>query len=225
MNPQATKDQSDGLRSSADWLPFGWCNLWRNPFGELTRTERADLAVVDLQPFVTHATQDHTAVQMIGGCGRGKTTRMLAIHRKFTDSSYVYLPEDAPCPPIAEGNPVLIDEAQRLPRRVRRAIFATGIPLILATHRDLTWPLRRAGYQVITMRIGSNNDTSLVHTAMNRRIQASALNPCDAVPELTVEDAQQLSRKFGSNIRAMESYLYDVVQTQVNGNGQMRFID
>ena len=220
-------------------MPWAWCNLARNPFGELTREERVNVAVVDIDHIAQRANQNHRAVQLVGGCGRGKTTRMLVLHDQFADSSYTYLPEDTPCPSIPSGRPVLIDEAQRLPRRVRKQIFATALPLILATHRDLTRPLRRAGYEVTTLRIGHNNSAEHVCELLNRRIQASRLHSNDPVPQLSIGDATVLVKRYGSNIRAMESYLYDVVQAQTFRqrtvddesslreieHGQMRFID
>lgn len=101
------------------WLPWASCNLRRNPFGELTREERAEVAEVDVDRIAGRVAKPHTAVQLIGDCGRGKTTRMLALMNRFPDASYVYLPENGPCPAIADGNPLLIDEAQRLPRTAR----------------------------------------------------------------------------------------------------------
>ena len=214
--------------SVGDWLPWAWCNLRRNPFGELTREERVELAVVDVESIGDQVSRPHTAVQLIGGCGRGKTTRLLALARAMPDSTYVYLPEDTACPVIAAGNPTLIDEAQRLPTRVRRLVFASGLPLVLATHRDLRRPLLRAGYQVRTQRIGAGNDAGLVCELMNRRIAASRLAP-GPLPRLSEQDANTLVAKFGTNIRAMEGYLYEQVQAQVfspkSDHGEVRFVD
>ncbi|KAA5542752.1 hypothetical protein FYK55_14625 [Roseiconus nitratireducens] len=210
-------------------------NLFRNPFGELTRAERAELAVVDLEPILAAITQrpscgpaqflPRTAVQWVGDCGRGKTTRMLAIQRAFPTACYVYLPEDQPCPSIPQGEPLLIDEAQRLPRRVRKDLLATGVTLVLATHRDLTRPLRRAGYQVFTQRIGLTLGPSELAEMLNRRILASRRDPQLPVPRISLRDAAELIRRFGTDVRAIEGYLYDTVQSQVNDHGEMRFID
>ncbi|MCO8121865.1 hypothetical protein NHH03_08970 [Stieleria sp. TO1_6] len=238
--------------------PLRWptANLFRNPFGELTREERAEVAVVDLDPLVAwlttagerSATVDDElcdsdriaqgnevprepvfcrfrAFQLIGDCGRGKTTRMLAIHRRFPRSSYVYLPEDEPCPAIPEGTPLLIDEAQRLPWRVRRKVFASGATLILATHNDLTGPLRRAGYQVTTQRIGLTLTADRLAEILNRRLQASRRDPRQPIPQISIQVAEQLIARHGTDIRAIESFLYDIVQAQVNQHGEMRFID
>jgi energy-coupling factor transporter ATP-binding protein EcfA2 len=209
--------------------------LRRNPFGELTRQERAELAVVDVQAIADQVRDDWNAVQFIGDCGRGKTTRMLALAQMLPESSYVYLPEDGPCPAIGVGRPMLVDEAQRLPRRVRKQVFAAGLPLVLATHRDLSRPLRRAGYRVTTQHIGGHNTPELIGKLLNRRIEASRLDALQTAPVVSSEDAGWLHAKFGSDIRAIESYLYDIVQSQAFvtqkvrsqefQHGQMRFID
>jgi hypothetical protein len=211
-------------------------NLFRNPFGELTREERCDLAVVDLAPILNRIAAPHarpprprfrpyTAYQLVGDVGRGKTTRMLAIARQFPSASYVYLPEDEPCPSIPCGTPLMIDEAQRLPRKVRRTIFGSGETLILATHRDLTGPLRRSGYEVTTERIGQELSAELLTEMLNRRINASRRDLRQPAPLLQVTEAEELIRRYGTNIRSIESYLYEVVQSQVNDHGKMRFIN
>ncbi|MCH5375399.1 MAG: hypothetical protein JJ992_15625, partial [Planctomycetes bacterium] len=147
---------------AGSWHPWSRLNLWRNPFGELIPEERAALAVFEAGDLDRCRVGPGEAVQLIGDCGRGKTTRMLALHRALPHSSYVYLPEDGPCPAIPEGVPLLIDEAQRLPRRARDPIFSTGLPLILATHHDLSRLLNRFRYAVRTIWIGAENTPQLV---------------------------------------------------------------
>lgn len=210
--------------SASHWLPWASVNLRRNPFGELSREERAELAVVEVDPIVEFISESHCAVQLIGDCGRGKTTRMLALHHRLPDSSYVYLPEDAPCPSIAMGQPLLIDEAQRLPRRVRREVWGTKLPMVLSTHWDLSRSLKRYGYRVMTIRIGIGNTAALVHQLLNRRIESSRLH-AGPVPCLSMTSAGQLVSRFGTDVRAIEHYLYEQLQNQVDQYGQVRSID
>ncbi|MEL6106916.1 MAG: hypothetical protein AAFU85_12800 [Planctomycetota bacterium] len=206
-------------------------NLIRNPFGELTRRERAELAVVDLLPILDHLTEDgrdqwrpRTAYQVMGECGRGKTTHMVALTARFEDAVYVYLAENAPCPAIPAGSPLLIDEAQRLPRAVLRTLCRDGVTLILGTHRDLSRPLRRSGYDVITQRIGLTLSAVKLAKILNRRIDASRRDRGLPVPTLSVDVAERLIVRFGTDIRGIEGYLYDIVQSQVEHHGEMRFI-
>ena len=238
--PSSDRDfkPSDALQPASRWPA---ANLFRNPFGEVTRSERAELAVVPVaeifaaigEPTGGEPTggdapikfRPWSAYQMIGECGRGKTTRMLAITKAFPSSSYVYLPEDQPCPTIPTGEPLLIDEAQRLPWRVRRKVFASGATLVLATHQDLSTALRRAGYTVTTEKIGLSLSAGQLTEILNRRIVASRRDHRQPVPCISHEDADALIRRFGTDVRGIESYLYDIVQSQVNHHGEMRFID
>lgn len=224
--PDASKSficQPHAKRSGA-WQPWAWCNLGRNPFGEMTREERVCLAVVDVEPIVAQTRHPRSAIQLIGDAGRGKTTHLLSLHHHLPDSAYVYLPEDSPCPAIPMGNPLLIDEAQRLPRAVRRAVIRSGVPLVLATHRDLASELRRGGYQIITHRIGARLDPRRLRELLNRRVRWCRLGD-GPVPELSLADAHDLVARFGSDIRGIEDFLYDRVQQQAYSDGEMRFVD
>ncbi len=212
-----------------DWLPWAWCNLRRNPFGELTREERALVAVADTHVWTTMLRKPRVAIQFIGRKGRGKTTRMLALQRALPDASYTYIPETGPCPPIAWGRPILIDEAQRLPATARAAVLASSEPLGLATHHDLTRPLHVAGYEVITYKIGRENNATLLRQWTWRRIEASRLSNSPVclsrLPQLSENDSERLIRRFGTDFRAIENFLYDKIQTQCYSHGEMRFID
>ncbi len=82
--------------------PFARFHLYRNPFGELTRQERAELAVVDLQPLVqwlNAPTRKGQVLQFVGPCGHGKSTHLLALGRELErtlgDCPYVYFPKKA----------------------------------------------------------------------------------------------------------------------------------
>jgi len=59
--------------------PYLRWNLLRNPFGELTRQERAELAVVDVAIYLAELQAGRTALHFLGDQGRGKSTHLLAI--------------------------------------------------------------------------------------------------------------------------------------------------
>ncbi len=208
------------------WIGFG---LHCNPFGELSREDRIAAAVVDVNRIANHVCEPRTAYQLVGECGRGKTTRMLVLSRQILDSVYVYIAEDEPCPAIPHGSPCLIDEAQRLPRVARKAVFASGLPLVLATHRDLTRSLKRHGYSVVTEAIGLGNDARHLCRVLNRRIEVCRIGDSQidgaAVPQVTLRDAKWLFDRFGTDFRSAEHFLYEKVQTQAFCHGEMRFID
>ncbi|WP_417730126.1 hypothetical protein [Rosistilla oblonga] len=203
-----------GTVDRMDWQPFAAMNLLRNPFGELTREDRVRAAVVDVADCIDRLQQPQTALQFIADCGRGKTTHLLSIAAQAPAAAYVYLPEDERCPPIPHGQPLLIDEAQRLPWLVRRRAFARGGALVLGTHVDLTGPLRRAGYRVWTYHVGQDLTAERLAQMLNRRIQLAQL--CSGpIPQISETEAADWMVRHGSDIRAIEFDLYERFQQQI----------
>lgn len=212
--------------SAANWLPLGHLNLRYNPFGERTWQDRAKLAIVDVERWLPSFEHPGQAIQFIGDCGRGKSTHLLAIRAAHADSTYTYLPEDGPHPVVSLGTPTIIDEAQRLGCRPRRKVLLSQQPLVLGTHVDLTNVLKRYGYQVQTVEVHSLIEIDHLAKVFNRRIEAAALRPDQSVPEIKRSEIAILSKRFGTDIRAMEGYLYERFQAHAGGpNGQVQFID
>ena len=77
--------------STIDWLPYAKLNLLRNPFGQLSREDRVAAAVVDLDRWLPRLNNPKFALQIMGDCGRGKSTHMLSLLAQFSDGAYVYL--------------------------------------------------------------------------------------------------------------------------------------
>ena len=198
-------------RQPVSWKPFADINLYRNPFGELTIAERAELAVLDQDLMPEGKLERNMAIEFIGRCGRGKSTRLRHLQSRLPDSAYVYLPETGTIPAIPIGDPLLIDEAQRLTRRIRNRVFASGIPLILGTHRSLARPLRRWGYTVRSIAIGQDNTANLIHRILNRRIESSRLGE-GCIPTISIDQANELYDRFGTDVRSIEGYLYEQFQ-------------
>jgi hypothetical protein len=194
--------------------PYARFNLRRNPFGELTREERAELAVVDVQQCLSALQHRDTALQFIGESGRGKTTHLLALEQMLPHAAYIYLPEDAPAPVLPDVRPLLLDEAQRLSARQRRSLFRRGGPLVLGTHEDLTVDLHRFAFQVLTVDVAAEQSPDRLARILNSRIEASRLSGA-AIPRFECQYARTLQRRLGSNIRAIELYLYDEFQDAV----------
>ncbi|TWU65065.1 hypothetical protein V7x_06090 [Crateriforma conspicua] len=218
---------TDSTTAVTGWRPWQAWNLNRNPFGELTRSERAELAVLldDLEQQSTPG--DFQAWQFIGKCGRGKTSQMLGLQRRWSDSAYVYMPVDGPCPDIPVARPLLIDEFQRVPRRIRTQLIRSGLPLVLGTHRDMSRSLRGAGYRVRTIRLGHQNTADHLCKVLNRRIEHCRLFE-GPVPKIRRRTAEDLIRRFGSDLRAIENHLYEWTQAQAflprpTDHGQMQF--
>jgi hypothetical protein len=198
--------------------PYQAWNLWRNPFGELTRAERADLAVLEgLPAWLDQLQHPRTAIQFLGPCGHGKTTHLLALHRALENATYIYYPESGRRPPLPRARPLLIDEAQRMGRcNLLRMLWGPG-PLVIGTHRDLRSWLRRAGFETVSVDMGAPLPTTALLEILNRRIAASSLS--EGEPELKIDRslAESLLRKFGSNVRAIEGFLYEHLQATLTG--------
>jgi energy-coupling factor transporter ATP-binding protein EcfA2 len=187
--------------------PYARFNLRRNPFGELTCQERAELAVLDPRQWLVVLSEPGAVLQFVGPSGGGKTTHLLALARCLPDAEYVYLPEDGPRPAIPARRPLLIDEAQRLSRAERRLVFHAGGPLALASHDDLAAALRRHGLAVTTVNVAQQRSPAQLAQILNRRIEASRLG-LGQVPRVDDRHALTLLRFFGTDIRAIEQHLY-----------------
>lgn len=199
--------------------------MYRNPFGELTRHERADLALIDVEFCLAHLENPQFVLQIIGPCGHGKTTHLIAIERALQvrnrPSDYIYFPEDGTQPPLPKARPLLVDEAQRVGWWRMRQLLARSGPLVLATHVDLTERCVQAGFTVQTLDLSVARSPEQLRAILNHRIESSRT-------PLTLQELQQgrgehplcfsidqvveLQCRFGSNIRTIEHHLYKVFQ-------------
>lgn len=192
-------------------LPFSHLNLRRNPFGELTVHERTALAVVETSAAVLHLSRSRSVVQIVGEKGHGKTTHLLALATHFASASYVHIPEGERIVIPTTGEPILIDEAQRLTLMQRWQVFRSSHRLILGTHTDFESDLRRAGRSVLTIAADEFTNALRVHTLLNARVH-SARRADGPVPSITMQTASQLFTQYGSNIRSIEHSLYHTFQ-------------
>lgn len=197
--------------SAALSLPFSHLNLRFNPFGEIPLEHRAELALVDIESIVGQLSDRRAAFQFIGDKGRGKTTHLLALKARFLHAAYVHIPEDEK-PPIPVGDPLMIDEAQRLSRWTRCRVFRCNAPLVLGTHEDYSVELRRAGREVTTIEVGGQLDANRLQQLLERRIEFARRGE-GSVPRVTRKAIDHLLLKFGNDVRAMEGRLYEVFQT------------
>lgn len=216
------------METNSRWHPFAPLNLTANPFGELTPDDRVAAAVVDIEPWREWLTAGpRRALQFIGDCGRGKTTHLLALAAAMPDSAYVYLPphpleqrklvppywlpSQAPLPEMPPAPVLAIDEAQRLPRALRRQVFARGSMLVLGTHCSLARPLRRAGYEWQSVAVAASTTAEQIQTIMNRRIEQVRLGEGE-LPLINASQAAELHARFGDDLRAIEGHLYEQFQ-------------
>lgn len=188
-------------------VPYESLNVRRNPFGEFSEAERTTLAVVEISSLCSFLQQPGTAVQFVGEKGFGKTTHLLAVRASFPDAAYVHIPEGERAS-VPAGNPVLVDEAQRLTWWQRRRLFPAQTPLVLGTHRDFTPALLRAGRKVRTIPVQQGTTVGRLHTLLNQRIE-HVRRTGGPTPTVSMETTERLLRECGPNVRLILSRLYD----------------
>lgn len=190
---------------------FAHLNLRRNPFGEVDQSQRARLAVVEVDRFVRRLASPGYAVQFIGEQGRGKTTHLLAIARQLAGSVYIQVTEGER-PRIPQSRRLLIDEAERLPRSQRCRVFRRPVSLALGIHQGLDRELAEAGFEVETVTLSGALVPETLHAMLNRRIEWARRGPGD-LPRITLETAESLIGRFGDNVREIEWRLYELFQS------------
>ncbi len=191
--------------------PFHAFNLYRNPFGEFSQSERAALAVVDVNLWRNHLANAKSVLQFLAPSGHGKTTHLLAIRRELPEFQYVYLPEHGPRPAVPRQRPMMVDEAQRLSFFQLKRVLANGGPLVFGTHHDLSQAIVRAGLEPYTVDVQQTNSVDRLREALNRRIDASRHGD-GAVPRISHEQAIGLWACYGPDMRAIEHYLFEQFQ-------------
>jgi hypothetical protein len=200
-------------RLSVSESPYLRWNLRRNPFGELSREERAELAVVDdLNVWLQILAQPRSALQFVGDCGFGKTTHLLALQLALPGSVYVYYPQRGRRPSLPSVRPVVVDEAQRMGWWQQCRLLRGPGPVVLGTHVDLARQLGLAGFKVTTVDVERPKSADALSKILNRRIDASIFDPNGEVALIDNAFAEQLLQRFGSNVRRIEHFLYDRFQ-------------
>jgi hypothetical protein len=201
-----------GSRRLGLGLAYGHLNLRRNPFGELPLAERAPLAVVDLEshlePHLLALGAGGFALQFLGDKGTGKTSHLLAIGLRFPGAPYIHIPEGERPRTFPPGEPLFLDEAQRVPSRARREIFRTRRSLVLGTHRDFRGELEGAGLRVVTIIPAAIQSAGRLATIFDRRIESARRGP-GPLPGVSHATIDRLRVQHGPNVRAMEDELFE----------------
>lgn len=109
------------------------------------------------------------------------------------------------------GEPLLIDEAQRMTRLQRFQTFRSDRRLILGTHTDFKSALLRADRPILTIAANQFTNELRVHTLLNARIQFVRRDD-GPIPSITISTASKLFAQFGSDIRSIEHSMYDTFQ-------------
>lgn len=216
-------------------LPFEHLNLRWNPFGEVPEKERGRLAVLDIERFVPRLATPGFAVEFVGDCGRGKSTRLRFLWDHFEDAPFMRvaelpqggffrnrfsknkpptrgkLPRDILSDPVAL---LFLDEAQFLTRRQRRRLLKPDRSFAVATHESLAADFERAGLEYESVAVGEVS-VELVAEIIKRRVEWARRGPGE-VPGVTRAGVEGLIERHGDNIRAIERHLYEIFQ-QLSG--------
>jgi hypothetical protein len=190
---------------------YAHLNLTRNPFGEATARDRARLAVADLAGLREQLRDPGFAVQVVGDCGHGKTTHLLALRAEHPDAPFVRV-DPGERPRIPPGSPLFLDEAQHLPSRRRRRLFREHRrSFALGTHVDLKAELEAAGLTVHTIRPAEGSSPDRLDAIFRARIEWARRGPgpVPVVPRRTIATLLELA---GADVRTMEGLLYSAIE-------------
>lgn len=191
-------------------LPFAHLNLTRNPFGELSLEERSGLAVSDLESFIPHLKQVGFVLQILGDCGRGKTSQLLSLRRHFPNAPYIHYPEEGPRPDVPLAPLLLLDETQRFTPRELKTLLKRNASFVIGTHEDHTKLFKQLGLEHHTVYL-RGLDSKRLTQILKLRLEASQRGP-GPIPVIEDELIYQLIHRFSDDIRATEQYLYEVFQ-------------
>ncbi len=210
---------------SKRYFPFRSLGFRCNPFRALTREEWSEVAVMPPQ-IEEIVSRDVTHLQVIGEQGVGKTSTLLALKRHFSNQGqrvqYRYLPpgEKRFHGDLHATDILLLDEMQRLSKIHRTCLikeiapqYGEGVHLVCSTHEDLT-PLFERHNRPLETRSLDRHEKTFVHQVVERRLQFFALDVQPQV-KLTESAFPFLDKTFGSDLRSLEDFLYDVFQQQV----------
>jgi hypothetical protein len=224
----------DAFADTAPVSPWHRLGLRHNPFGEPPPDEIAALMVLPQAPaWEARLRRPRQVLQFLGDAGRGKTARLRALEARFPAAPYVYLADDEPLPKLPpirtvpdSGPALLLDEAQRLPRRRRRRLFRQaarrGAALVLASHEDLTEEMQRAGLEVRTEVVAGLDIETLLVIVKRRLAWAEGAQAPSAPrhPEsrLSRDDARRLVDRFGDDLRSLLDHLYEDYQRRLTNH-------
>ena len=198
-------------------LPWASWNLRWNPFGEPPAEDLPALVVAEIDDLLEWLERPKHAVQLIGHAGRGKSSHLHALRGRMPHLPFVYLAEGERRMPEFEGRHLLLDEAQRLPRRRRRRLFARLDWLALSTHEDLVKDLEAMGWTVWTLEVGGL-DRDKLESVLERRLEWARRGP-GALPGLSPGALEMLLRRHGDDLRSILDDLYETTQHAVAGTG------
>lgn len=206
-----------------DYFPFVALGFRANPFRRLTDDESAAVAVLpDELVRAARSSSDH--VQILGAQGRGKSTCLRALGTRFARNglrtAYEYVaPGSNSLSGSLDGFDVfLLDEAQRLKARERARLLASasnrrrGFRLVVGAHDDMAPLFAGQRLPLATVRLDSISPARM-QEVLTRRLALCALDDPPAIT-FSADAVRYLCDVFGSNLRVVECFLYEVFQSK-----------
>lgn len=207
MNRGGTRDRDQSTCRLN--LPFAHLNLRCNPFGQLTRPEKNELAVLrlDLQPYAERLRIPGYALQFLKEGAPNKTTHMMGISRLLPDAVYVQLREGMPVPHIPEAPALFIDWMHLMPGDERREILRRQASFGIVSHVNHGREFKRAGltYELVKLPMYTAEQLKV---QVDRRIAWARRDPNRPVPAVSLETVSQLLAQFDDDVAVIE-HLYD----------------
>jgi len=199
------------------YFPFHSLGFLSNPFRALTDAEWADIVVLP-EPILAAASRAGH-MQVLGEMGRGKTSTLLGLAKQFRAAGqrvayeYLAIGQDRFSTPPAGLDVLLLDEAQRLRASERRRLLAAAanLRLLLGSHEDLAPLFAGAGLPLATLRLEAFGPAHMA-LVLERRFAAASMPGSTPVVTLDPSALAYLEATFGSNLRAVERFLYEVFQ-------------
>ena len=170
------------------------------------------LAVLDVEisPWLERLRKPGFALQIMGECGRGKTTHLLALRRSFPSAPYLYHPEDEPSPRVPLAPLLFIDEMQRFSAWTRWRLLRRSASFVIGTHGDHRAEFRRAGLDYGMLELRGLSPERL-RAILERRVEAARRAP-GPVPTFEPATIHALIERFGDDLRNTQDHLYEVFQ-------------
>jgi hypothetical protein len=207
------------------YFPWKHLGLRANPFQSLKPEDWVEIAHLPARLAVW--LQEPTPILQISGCkGAGKTSVLYALMNELSRMNfapiYIYLPPDRIPPKLdLDQMPLLLDEAQRLPRRSRFSLYRKAVALtpesiqnprlILATHEDFSGEYIQFPLEFETVDLAAPGETELA-LLLEKRVQHFASGAASPV-RFEPGAVRYLSDRFGDDLRSMETFLYAYFQS------------
>lgn len=198
-------------------FPFYAIGFRANPFQVLTDEEWVKVAVIPpLFEQAIRQASDH--IQLVGAMGRGKSTTLLALQAQMNAGGQVVPMEYIPrgqhrlTTRLDGVSAFILDEAQRLWSwewwRLHQWAKRPEHRLIFSSHVDMGFVFGAMGLALTTL---SLDYSACIAEILQRRLAYFALE--DPPPICLTPDAiSYLKARYGSNLRGIQYFLYEVFQ-------------